>query len=221
MSKGFLAIIAVVIIAFAGFFILNGHKSGSGNSGSSSSAKATNHVEGQGKSGVKLIEYGDYQCPYCEEAYPVVKQAESQFADQIYFQFRNFPLINVHQNAFAGARAAEAAALQNKFWQMHDLLYENQNQWSTASNPSTYFNQYAKQLGLNVAQFQKDYASSKVNDTINADIAAGNALKVDATPTFFLDGKQIELTPTDPSSVNAFKQQIQDAINQKSSQTKQ
>lgn len=216
MSKGFLAIIAAVIIVFAGFFFITGHKSGGSKSGSSSAAKATNHIEGQGKSGVKLIEYGDYECPYCGEAYPVVKQVVGQFADQIYFQFRNFPLINIHQNAFAGARAAEAAAAQGKFWQMHDALYTNQNQWSTASSPTTYFNQYAKQLGLNVTQFQEDYASTKVNDAINADMAAGNALKVNATPTFFLDGKQIGLTPSDASSVSAFRQAIQDAINQKS-----
>lgn len=222
MSKGFLAIIAAVIIVFAGIFIFGNHKSdGSNKSSGSSSASATKHIEGQGKSGVTLVEYGDYQCPFCGEAYPVVKQVENQFADQIYFQFRNFPLTNLHQNAFAAARAAEAAGMQGKFWQMHDLLYENQNQWSSSSNPSTLFDQYAKQLGLNVTKFQKDYQSSKVNDAINADIAAGNNLKVNATPTFFLDGKQITLTPSDPASVNAFKQQIQDAISQKESGSQQ
>jgi protein-disulfide isomerase len=219
MSKQFLAIIAVIIIVLIGIFALTGSKSSDG-SKSSSSAKPTSHIEGNGKSGVTLVEYGDYECPFCEEAYPVVKQVQSTFNDQIYFQFRNFPLVSIHQNAFAGARAAEAAGLQGKYFEMHDLLYNNQNQWAQSSNPTTYFNQYAKQLGLNVTQFQKDYASTAVNNAINADMAAGNKLGVNATPTFYLDGKQINLNPEDQSSVKAFAQQIQDAINQKSSSNK-
>jgi protein-disulfide isomerase len=103
------------------------------------------------------------------------------------------PLSQIHPNAFAGARAAEAASLQNKFWEMHDMLYENQNTWSQASNPKDYFNQYAEQLGLNVEQFKTDFASTKVNSSINADLAAfkktGAATE---TPTFFLDGKRID-----------------------------
>lgn len=218
MSKQFLAIIAAVIIVLIGIFALTGGKS-SNNSGSAS-GKPTSHIEGNGKSGVTLVEYGDYECPFCEEAYPVVKQTVSQFNDQIYFQFRNFPLVNIHQNAFAGARAAEAAGLQGKYFQMHDLLYDNQNQWAQSTNPTTYFNQYAKQLGLNVEQFKKDYGSTAVNDAINADTAAGNKLGVNATPTFYLDGKQINLNPQDQSSVKAFNQQIQNAINQKTATKK-
>lgn len=194
MSKQFLAIVAAVIIVFVGIFVLTGNKSngGSGNS-KGSTGTLTQHVEGQGKSGVKLVEYGDYECPYCGEAYPVIKQVVSDLNQQITFQFRNFPLISIHQNAFAGARAAEAAALQNKFWEMHDLLYQNQQQWTGASDPTTFFDQYAQQLGLNVNQFKTDYASSKVNDLINADMAEGNKLGITGTPTFYLDGKQTTL----------------------------
>ena len=219
MSKQFLAIIAVIIIVLVGIFALTGNKS-SNSGGKSSSGKPTSHIEGNDKSGVTLVEYGDFECPFCEEAYPVVKQTVSQFNDQISFQFRNFPLVSIHQNAFAGARAAEAAGLQGKYFQMHDLLYDNQNQWAQSSNPTTYFNQYAKQLGLNVTQFKKDYGSTAVNDAINADMAAGNKLGVNATPTFYLNGKQINLNPEDQSSVKAFAQQIQAAIDQKSSAKK-
>lgn len=212
MSKQFLAVIAAVILIFAGFLIFGNHKSnGSKGSSSSSSSTPTNHVEGQGKAGVTLVEYGDYQCPYCEQYYPVMKQVVADMGDQITFQFRNFPLTSIHQNAFAGARAAEAAGLQDKFWQMHDLLYENQSQWSESSDPTKYFNQYAQQLGLNVAQFKQDYASTKVNDLINADMAAGNKLGVDATPTFYLNGKQIQTN----ANVGEFEQQIKDAIAKK------
>ena len=212
MSKQFLAIIAVVIIVFVGVFALNGHnKSNTSNKSSSGSGKPTNHVEGKGSSGVTLVEYGDYQCPYCEQYYPIVKQVASDYNDQIYFQFRNFPLISVHQNAFAGARAAEAASLQGKFWQMHDLLYDNQSQWSEAKDPTTYFHQYAQQLGLNVSKFESDYASNQVNDAINADLAVGNKLNIQGTPTFFLDGKQIQVT----ASVDSFETQIKAAIAKK------
>ncbi|HVX48131.1 MAG TPA: thioredoxin domain-containing protein [Candidatus Saccharimonadales bacterium] len=213
MSKGFLAIIAVVVLVFIGIFAFGGHKSGGGNGSSSSSdtSKATNHVEGKGQSGVTLVEYGDYECPYCEQYYPIVKQVVAKYNDQIKFQFRNFPLVSIHQNAFAGARAAEAAAAQNKFWQMHDLLYDNQNQWAQSSSPTKYFKQYAQQLGLNMDKFNKDYSSNAVNDAINADMAEGNKLNVQGTPTFFLNGKQINVT----ASASSFETQIQQAINQK------
>ncbi len=209
MSKQFLAVIIVVILAFVGIFAFSGHKSNSNSK--SSGGTPTNHVEGLGKSGVTLVEYGDYQCPFCEQYYPVVKQVAAEFNDQITFQFRNFPLVSVHQNAFAGARAAEAAAAQGKFWQMHDLLYDNQSQWSESSNPVQFFQQYAQQLGLNVAQFNKDYASNKVNDAINADTAAGNKLNVKGTPTFFLNGKQIQVS----ANAASFESQIKQAIAQK------
>ncbi len=216
MSKQFLAVIAIIILVFVGIFAFNNH--GSDNSNSKGAAGTpTQHIEGQGKSGVTLVEYGDYQCPYCGQYYPIVKQVQKEFNDQIYFQFRNFPLTNVHQNAFAGARAAEAAAEQGKFWEMHDLLYDNQAQWSESGDPVPFFKQYAKQLGLNADKFNKDYASSKVNDAINADMAAGNKLKVKGTPAFFLDGKEIQVT----ASPASFEKQIKEAITQKTASQNQ
>jgi len=192
MSKQFLAILAAIVIIFAGIVIVSGNKSNS-NGSTSSGGTPSQHVEGQGKANVTLVEYGDYECPFCGQYYPIVKQVQAEFNQQMFFQFRNFPLTSIHPNAFAGARAAEAAGLQNKFWEMHDLLYEQQTQWSTGSNPTPFFNQYAQALGLNLTQFKADYASTKVNDLINADMAAGNKLGVDATPTFYLDGKKINV----------------------------
>lgn len=218
MSKRFLAVIAVIILAFIGIVVVSNHKSSS--SGANSS-KTSSHVEGLGKDNVTLVEYGDYQCPYCGEYFSIVKQVEAQFNDQIKFQFVNFPLVSIHQNAFAGARAAEAAAMQNKFWQMHDLLYE-ENQlyyntkqsastWINASDPLTAFNQYAKELGLNVNKFDTDYSSTAVNDVINADMNKGNKLGVNATPSFYLDGKQIQVN----NSLSAFQQYINAEIAKK------
>lgn len=219
MSKQFLAIVAVIILVFAGILIFGSNKNPGSSSSSAKNGQPTEHIQGQGQAGVTLVEYGDYECPFCGEYFPAVKQVASEFAQQIHFQFRNFPLTTIHQNAFAGARAAEAAALQNKFWQMHDVLYQNQTQWSGASNPTTFFNQYARQLGLNLDRFKQDYASSQVNNLINADMAAGNKLNITGTPTFYLDGKLVDNTKlvdsSNQPSVSAFEQVIRAEIAKK------
>lgn len=199
MDKRFLGILAAIIIIFIGIFAITQHSSNNNSGGSgSSAAQPTNHVEGQNKAGVTLVEYGDYECPICEAYYLPLKQAVATLLDQIHFQFRNLPLSAIHPNAFAGARAAEAAALQGKFWQMHDKLYDNQNSWVSSSSPIDIFSQYAQQIGLNVSQFKSDYDSNKVNDSINADISAflntsyaNHDSSKEATPTFFLDGKYL------------------------------
>ncbi|HSX29823.1 MAG TPA: thioredoxin domain-containing protein [Candidatus Saccharimonadales bacterium] len=191
MNKTFWAIVGIIVIVFGGILIFKDDKQSP--TSTNSTAKPTNHVIGTNTTGVTLVEYGDYQCPYCGLYYPTVKQVQDKYKDKIAFQFRNLPLLQVHQNAFAAARAAEAAALQNKFWEMHDLLYENQNTWAQSSNPSPIFEQYAAQLGLNTAQFKKDADSDKVNETINADVAEFNKFKVQtSTPTFFVNGKKIQ-----------------------------
>jgi protein-disulfide isomerase len=191
MDKRFWGVLGVIAVIVVGAIIIQGnHKSGSSSGGN---AQPTNHVEGNGSTGVKLVEYGDYECPVCEAYYPIVKQTQAQFNDQIYFQFRNLPLSQIHPNAFAGARAAEAAAIQGKFWQMHDALYDNQQTWANSSDPSPFFKQYAQQLGLNITKFESDLSSDHVNNVINADLAAfKNTGKEQATPTFFIDGKYID-----------------------------
>ena len=172
MSKQFWAVVIVVILALVGIFAFTGKNSTNSNS-STASAQPTSHFKGQGTSGVTLVEYGDYQCPACGQYYPIVKQVEAKYGDALRIQFRNFPLVNAHQNAFSAARAAEAAGLQNKFWEMHDVIYVNQSQWSTSNNSSQIFDQYASQLQLDITKFKQDYSSIKVNDLINADSAAG------------------------------------------------
>lgn len=186
MDKRFWGIILVIVLIFGGLVVFNK------NNKSDSNVQPTSHVMGTTKNSVTLLEYGDYQCPACERYYPVVKQVVAQYQDRIQFQFRNLPLNQIHQNAYAGARAAEAAALQNKFWEMHDALYDQQSNWSASSNPKPFFDAYAKQLGLNVTQFDKDFASENVNNLINADLTAFNKTGATVeTPTFFLNGKLI------------------------------
>lgn len=222
MDKRFWAVLGAIIIIFVGIIVIQNRKASApdGSSGSGSSG-VTNHVEGKNSKGITLVEYGDYECPVCYLYYSVVKQVAEKYNDQIQFQFRNFPLQQMHPNAFAGARAAEAAALQNKFWEMHDQLYENQDPngatgWVSSKDPlNQYFAGFAKTLGLNVDQFKKDYASSKVNDAINADAAEGNKLGITGTPTFFLDGKEVklqDLVDGNQPSVDKFSKVIDQAI---------
>ncbi len=209
MSKPFWAIIAVIVVLFGGILLFKGDKA---NAPTSSSAKPTSHIMGSDSSGVTLVEYGDYQCIFCGQYYPVVKEISEKYKGQIIFQFSNLPLSEVHRNAFAAARAAEAAGLQNKYWEMHDLLYENQSTWSESNKAQDYFDQYARQLGLNLETFKKDASSSKVNDFINADLAAFNKLGLrKSTPTFVLNGKQI--VPDD--TVESFSTFIDEAIAKK------
>jgi protein-disulfide isomerase len=221
MDKRFLAIIGVIVVVFGGILLFGGKHDGNG-SGGSSNAKPTNHVEGNTNSKVTFVEYGDFECPICEEYYPTVKQVEQKYASTVKFQFRNLPLSSIHPNAFAGARAAEAAADQGQFWGMHDLLYENQDPngasgWVASSDPlDDYFVGFAKQLKLNVAQFKTDFASSAVNNRINADINAFSKTgQQEATPTFFLNGKYVsneQLVDNNGPSLAAFSKVIDAAL---------
>lgn len=188
MDNRFLAIVAVIIVGFVGVIVFN-KQNASAPSDTKSSAQPTNHVKGDSAKKVTLVEYGDFQCPVCGTFEPVFRQVYEKYKNDIQFQFRNFPLQQIHQNALAGARAAEAASLQGKFWEMHDQLFDNQQTWSVSTSPNTYFDSYAKALGLDEAKFKKDFASSAVNDTINADIAEGEKLKVNGTPGIVIDGK--------------------------------
>lgn len=217
MSKQFWAVIAGIVIVLVGIFMLTGNKSDNSSSKNSSSTAATNHVIGNASSGVKLVEYGDYQCPYCQTYYTTTKQVLEEYKDKIQFQFVNFPLPSLHLNAFAAARAAEAADKQGKFWEMHDLLYQNNDPsgssgWVASSTPTTFFNQYATQLGLNMDQFKKDSASAAANDAINADMTKGNKAGVEGTPTFFLNGKKVTINNT----VEDFRKVLDEAIKNKS-----
>ncbi len=144
---------------------------------------------------VTLVEFGDYQCPACASAYPIVKQLLAEYDGKINFVFRNFPL-SLHKNAQKAAQAAEAAAAQGKFWEMHDKLYQNQTQWAEANNPEEIFASFAQELSLDTDVFKKDLDADKYTGTINADANDGEKLGVNSTPTFFLNGNRITGVPT-------------------------
>jgi len=172
---------------------------------SDKSGNIGDHVYGKKDSKVVVIEYGDYQCPGCETAYPTLKAVSEKYKDQIAFVFRNFPLTDKHPNAKAAAAAAEAAGLQGKYWEMHNLLYDNQSAWeSLDSNKRVeFFSNYAKELGLNLTTFNEDLTSPKVSQKIAFDQALGRKANVSATPTILVNGKQADQTVMNGKLVDA------------------
>jgi protein-disulfide isomerase len=136
---------------------------------------------------VVIEEYGDYQCPPCGQLYPELKQIEHEYGNQVQVVFRHFPLMKMHKNALLAAQTAEAARNQNKFWEMHDLLYKNQKSWEESGDAKSIFESYARQLNLNLDRFQSDLQSNQVQQRISADIQRGTSLGVTGTPTVFVD----------------------------------
>lgn len=174
--------------------------------GSVKSADATDWVKGAPltEAKVTLIEYADFQCPACGAYYPFVKQLGQEFKN-LAIIFRHFPLPQ-HSNARAAAQAAEAAGKQGKFWEMHNLLFDNQDTWAGSNFAVETFNAYAQTLGLNMEKFKTDFNSAEAKTKIEADYQSGSS-EIDGTPTFFLNDKKIQ----NPQNYDEFRNIIQQA----------
>lgn len=210
--KIFWVLCAIVIVALIAASFLVPHSAVNNGFVATTAAPITSadHQTGSTTAAVSLIEYGDFQCPACGAYEPIVEQLRSLYGEKVRFVFRNFPLPQ-HQNAPGAAKAAEAAALQGKYWEMHDLLYTKQNDWADASPGSVvsqYFNGYAQSLGLDVAKFDQDMNSAAVATKLQNDISSANAARVDHTPTFFVNLTQIP----NPTSLDEFKTVIDAAL---------
>jgi protein-disulfide isomerase len=170
------------------------------------------HVRGNANAPVTLEEFADFQCPSCGAYYPELKKIESEFGDKLRVVFRERPLVPPHDHALLAAQAAEAAGLQNKFWEMHDKLYENQTAWSTTSDLVPVFVDYAKQIGLDTDRFMKDLNGEAVATRIFQDGKRVHALNVNSTPTFFVNGKEAKDDQWKPEGLRAMiRQAIQEA----------
>jgi protein-disulfide isomerase len=141
---------------------------------------------------VTVEEFGDYQCPPCGHLYPELKNIEREYGDRIKFVFRNLPLAKIHKNAVIAAKAAEAARLQNRFVQMHDRLYERQNEWNEDPNPRPTFIRYAGELGLDAEQFDRDIDSAAVQQRLTEDQKRAESMGVSGTPTVFVEGREMK-----------------------------
>ena len=150
---------------------------------------------------VVLEEYGDYQCPPCGALYPVLKQIETEYGNQLKIVFHHFPLTKMHKNAMTAARAAEAARNQNEFSEMHDWLYRNQDAWKDLDDPRQMFIQYARELGMNADRFTRDLDSPQVEQRITDDMQRGAGLGVTGTPTVFIEGHMLRYEATNPDGL--------------------
>ena len=141
------------------------------------------HIQGPANAAVTLVEYGDYECPYCGAAYPIVKEVQARMGDRLRFVFRNFPITTSHPHAEQAAESAEAAAAQERFWEMHDVLYENQRHLG-----DDHLLSYAEQLGLDVERFGKELAEHVHAARVREDFMSGVRSGVNGTPTFYING---------------------------------
>ena len=151
---------------------------------------ANAHARGGTNARATLEEYGDYQCPPCGALFYELKTIEKEYGNDMRFVFRHFPLSS-HKHAFTAAHAAEAAGLQGKFWEMHDMIYQNQMSWSPVDDARTVFLQYARDLKLDVDRFTRDMESAEVAARVRADSQRGSSLRVEGTPTIFINGRQL------------------------------
>lgn len=149
------------------------------------------HVRGRADAPLLVEEYGDFQCPPCGFLHPILKRLEGEYATQLRVVFRHYPLRGMHKHADEAARAAEAAALQGKFWQMHDLLFEKQNEWKDAAPARPLFLNYARTLGLDTGKFTQDIDSTAIINRVMSDEAQGKSRGVSGTPTVFLNGREV------------------------------
>jgi protein-disulfide isomerase len=212
MKQIIVIIVAVVGIVGAAVLLGGGDEEAAG--------APSNNFFGQESAEVVVTEYADFECPACAQFTPIVDQVKEQFADQVRFEFRHFPLVSIHPNAIAAHRAAEAAGQQGKFWEMHSVLFERQNAWRaqssgaggfTNTNAAETFRGYAVELGLDMEQYDADVPSSETIGTINADIALGRENGVESTPTFFINGEQI-IDSSQVASVEGFSALIEEAL---------
>jgi protein-disulfide isomerase len=208
-DKKFVAIIVGVIVLFVGAIIMfGGSETKAGFIGDplklqtgeaqqdGSAVQPADRYQGPVDSKVTLIEYADFECPACYGLFPTLKQIEAEYGDKVLFIFRHNPLSALHPNAVAAHRAAEAAGKQDKFWEMHDLLYQNQPSWSrqqsglSLTDAANVFEGYAQQLELDMDKYRADVASEETFAYIDSHLDSGLKLGVTGTPTLYLNGEE-------------------------------
>ena len=140
---------------------------------------------------VTIDEYGDYQCPPCGALHPIIKTLKGEYGDRIQFAFHHFPLTQLHSHALEASYAAAAAGLQGKFWEMHNMLYEKQSQWSEVGDFRPIVLDFARKIGLDLPRFTRDMDGIQVVTVVSEDMQRGTLLGVNSTPTVFINGQMI------------------------------
>ncbi len=197
----FIIIAAVLVVGVSLGWKLWRKNSGGPTPATSSNTEGVTRPNVKVSSPVVLEEYGDYQCPPCGALYPELKKIEAEYGDQLRIVFRHFPLTKIHKNALLAAHAAEAARLQNHFWEMHDRLYRNQKAWADSDDARKIFVGYAGELGLDTAKFERDMDSAEVEQRVNADVQQAESRGINSTPTIIIEGRQLKAEAISPDGI--------------------
>lgn len=185
-----LIIVAVIAAVFAGAFWLANSAAEEANAG----VVIEPNVKGNPDASVVLVKYSDFQCPACADASFVIDSVLAEYGENLRVEYRHFPLVTIHPLAIPAARAAEAAAQQGQFWEMHNLLFENQRTWSGAANPTAFFVGYAEELGLDTSEFRRHMDASVIEDHVREQFAEARDAGFTGTPTFTLNGERMEFS---------------------------
>jgi len=210
MNKNLLwpsVILGVVVVVILLAVFASGTPSEGGNV-LSAPVTTDEHIKGNPDAKITLVEYSDFQCPACGSMYPIVKQLADTYPNDLRVVYRHYPLRQIHPQAQLAAQATEAAAMQGKFWDMHDALFNTQTTWADSPDAENFFVQLAESVGLDTEKFQADMNSTESLAAVNEDAKSGNSANVPGTPTFFLQGNQIE----NPGTLDGFKMLIEDKI---------
>ena len=166
------------------------------------------HSKGNENAAITLVEYSDFQCPACGAFQPTVNEVMAEFGDKVKFEYKHYPLVQIHPFAEPAARAAEAAGQQGKFFEYADILFAKQNEWSKSTNPTGFFKKYAEELGLDLTKFAQHQKSSLLQGNIKANMLEARELGLTGTPSFYLNGVKMEVATFDD-----FKAKIKAAVN--------
>jgi len=211
-SKTFPIIItATVVVMLALVFFAIQDKNETKQERTQAAKEGSSNFAGNLDSPVTLTEFVDFQCEACYAYYPIVKEIKEKYKDRVRFQIRNFPIESSHQFAMPAALAAEAAARQGKFFEMHDKIFEGQKIWEQTPNATETFNSYAEEIGLDMDKYRKDIDSVSVVSVVNKDLQDVQDLGGTGTPTFLLNGQKID---SPEPTVEAFSKLLEDALAQ-------
>jgi protein-disulfide isomerase len=189
MKNPWVIVGVLAVVLFGGAIWFSSNASEDSNVGVEVSAA---HVKGNSEATVTLVEYSDFQCPACSAFQPVLKELVDTYGDKLRFEYHHYPL-PIHKFSQQAAVAAEAAGQQDKFFEMHDKLFENQKEWSTSATPQVFFSKYAQDLGLDAELFKKHLNSSLLRDAVRSDLDKAKELGLTGTPTFYLNGEKMEI----------------------------
>lgn len=165
------------------------------------------HIKGNPEASVTIVEYSDFQCPACAQFAPIIDAMMMDYGDQIRFEYKHFPLMQIHPNAEAAARAAEAAGQQDKFFEYHDVLFENQREWGAAAIPGAFFTKYAEELNLDLDMFKRHQRSSILQQNVRDQFAEARELGLTGTPSIFLNGEKMNF-----QTYQEFNDQVKEAL---------